>query len=232
MFLTETPCMIITELAERSVVFETSLSRYGAVAIISSAGGIPALLELFAALPAKLPFPVFVHQHFPRDCTSVLPELLGTRCALPIKWAVDRERPLPGTVYVARPADALRVVSGEIVVRPLETHWRAWHHSADALLSSLAEQYGQGAIAVMLSGLMAAGVGGLRNIRRAGGLVVVQSTTTARCIEMPSAARDLSKAEIWLSPTRIARLLADLASRSGSGPIYEASDLVPRASTA
>jgi two-component system CheB/CheR fusion protein len=130
-------------------------------------------------------------------------------------------------VYVARPADAVSVVSDQIVVRPLETDWRAWHNSADALLSSLAQHYGPGAIGIMLSGLMAVGVGGLRKIQRAGGLVAVQSNDTARCIEMPSAARDLGKAEIWLSPNRIARLLAELADETASASIYEGPELPP-----
>jgi two-component system chemotaxis response regulator CheB len=194
-----------------STDFANPGSSARAVGIISSAGGIPALLQMLAALPPGIPYPLFVSQHFPRNTTSLLPELLGRHCALEVTWACDGETPRAGVVYAVRPADALRLAPNRMQVTAQAPHWRSWLDSADAFLASMADAYGAGAIAVVLSGMLPVGVNGLNSIRRAGGLVIAQNKSSAKCFEMPAAARDLAKSEISLPPAGIAKALCAMA---------------------
>lgn len=68
-----------------------------------SAGGIQALIELLSGLPADFPTPILVVQHLSAALSSHLPEVVGRRTALQVKWAEDGEPMRPGTVYVAPP---------------------------------------------------------------------------------------------------------------------------------
>jgi two-component system chemotaxis response regulator CheB len=178
--------------------------------VISSAGGIPALFEMLTALPAGFPYPLFVTQHFPADTTSLLPDLLSRRCSLGVTWASHGKSARPGVVYVVQPADALRVGAHHMHVAPQETHWRGWLEATDAMLTSMAETYGSGAVAVVLSGMMPVGLNGLNAIRRAGGLVIAQNKVSSPCFEMPAAAFDLARADMMLPPSGIARALCAL----------------------
>jgi chemotaxis response regulator CheB len=69
----------------------------GAVIIIGSAGGIPALIELFGLLPCWLPFPVIVAQHLPRTASN-LDIILSTRSSLNIRWAGEDKQPERGQI--------------------------------------------------------------------------------------------------------------------------------------
>jgi two-component system chemotaxis response regulator CheB len=196
-----THCLLVQTL------FPNRRSSRRAAGIISSAGGIAALFELFAALPADIPYPLFVTQHFSPDTTSVLAELLRRRCSLDVTWASHGEPPRPGVAYIVRSGDALRLKSDRMHVTPQEPHWRGWFNAADTLLTSLTETYGSGAIGIVLSGKMPVGLDGLKAIRRAGGLVIAQNRLSSACFEMPAAACDLAKADMMFAPSGIARAL-------------------------
>lgn len=191
-----------------STRFEANRS---AVAIVGSAGGIPALLELLAMLPATFPFPIVISQHLSPASPSILPAILACRARLPVKWAEQEERPRGGTVYVVPPGCQLAIRADGFAIAALPPFARSWLVCPDVLLRSLAKCYGAGAIGIVLSGMIAAGVAGLRAIRRGGGVAIAQSERSAFFSDMPVAAIDLAKAELVLSPTRIAEALLVLA---------------------
>lgn len=188
-----------------------SAANRSAVAIIGSAGGIPALLELLAVLPATFPFPIVISQHLSPASPSVLPAILAYRAHLPVKWAEQEERPRGGTVYVVPPGCQLAIREDGFAIAVLPPFARSWLVCPDVLLRSLAERYGAGAVGIVLSGTIAAGIDGLRAIRRGGGLAIAQSERSASFSNMPVGAIDLSKAELVLSPARIAEALIVLA---------------------
>lgn len=191
-----------------STRFEANRS---AVAIVGSAGGIPALLELLAMLPATFPFPIVVSQHLSPAAPSVLPAILAYRTRLPVKWAEPGERPRAGVVHVVPPGCRLGIQADGFAIAALPPFARSWLACPDVLLRSLAECYGAGAVGIVLSGALAAGVAGLRAIRRGGGIAIAQSERSAFFSAMPIGAIDLGKAELVLSPTRIAEALLVLA---------------------
>jgi two-component system chemotaxis response regulator CheB len=62
-------------------------AKRSAIAIIGSAGGISALIELLALLPSTFPFPIIVAQHLSPNIPSILPTILAYRSHLAVKWA-------------------------------------------------------------------------------------------------------------------------------------------------
>lgn len=188
-----------------------SATNRSAVAIVGSAGGIPALLELLAVLPATFPFPIVISQHLSRAAPSVLPAILAYRTRLPVKWAEQEERLRGGIAYIVPPGSQLSIRAGGFAISALSPFARSWLVCPDVLLRSLAEGYGAGAVGIVLSGTIAVGIDGLRAIRRGGGIAIAQSERSASFSDMPVGAIDLGKAELVLSPARIAEALIVLA---------------------
>jgi two-component system, chemotaxis family, protein-glutamate methylesterase/glutaminase len=191
----------------------------GAVGIVASAGGIPALIELLGVLTADFPFPIFVAQHLARR-PSNLTALLSWQSPLEILWAVQGERPRPGCVYVAPPESGLMVDQDGFALTPLGPASRSWLASADALIASLAHLYADRTVAIVLSGMMGAAIEGLRTVKACGGVTMAQDRLSSLCFEMPSAAIDFGKAEFFGSPSQIARALEVLAEQWAFPPSH------------
>ena len=89
------------------------------IAIGASSGGIQALKELTAGLPADLPASIFIVVHMLPTAASILPDILGKRSALPVSFAKNDEPIRAQHIYVAPPdyhllveRDHMHVVSG------------------------------------------------------------------------------------------------------------------------
>ena len=67
------------------------------------------------------------------------------------------------------------------------------------------------------SGMMPAGLEGLRAIKACGGFAIAQDRASSACFEIPSAAIDWAKAEIAMPPQRIASVLKIIAQRWQDG---------------
>ena len=183
----------------------SSKNDFGAVAIVASAGGISALIELLAVLGHGFALPIIIGQHLAP--TSILPRILAWHCGVCAKWAEAGEMPESENVYIAPPGHGVHVGHDGFDVFPLSQNPRGWLCSPDILLQSLAVRYEASAIGVVLSGSIACGIDGLRAIQAKGGLTFAQNKKSSIHFVMPQAAVDLGKADIILSPRRIAQAL-------------------------
>jgi two-component system chemotaxis response regulator CheB len=182
----------------------------GAVAIVASAGGIPALMSLLSSLPNTFPLPIFVAQHLTRG-PSALDGILGRHTALSVGWAVHGEEARRGHVYVVPPGMRLSVTAAGLEVSQLAPPASSWLAAADHLVTSVAGLYGAHSIGIVLSGMVATGMTGLRAIKACGGFAIAQDRTSSEYFEMPAAAIDFAKAEIVMPPQRIADVLKIIA---------------------
>jgi chemotaxis response regulator CheB len=176
------------------------------VGIVASAGGIPALIELLGLLPRDFALPVIVAQHLPRG-RSILPTILSWRSALHFSWAVTGEQPSPGCAYFVPPGISLRVSAAGFLLSPLDAPASSWLACGDHLITSLAALYGARTAAIVLSGMLPAGIEGLRAVKACGGITMAQKETSASYFDMPRAAIDFGKADFVTSPARMAAAL-------------------------
>jgi len=81
----------------------TSPSRYGIVAVIASAGGLPSVRKIIRALPPSLPLPITIFQHLASHRARRFAEILMARACLAVEWARAGASLRPFTAYVIRP---------------------------------------------------------------------------------------------------------------------------------
>lgn len=163
------------------------MAGYGVVAVGGSAGGIEALLELVARLPADLPAAVLVTVHVGENTRSALPQVLTRAGRLPVAHARHGEPLRPGRVYVAPPDFHLLTAAG---VARLSSGPRVNRHrpAVDVMFASAARWAGDRVVVTVLSGVLDDGAVGSALVARAGGRVVVQDPADALFGSMPRAA--------------------------------------------
>lgn len=163
-------------------------AAFDLVAFAASAGGLKALSQVLAALPAAFPAATVVVQHLDPNHKSLMVDILSRRIVLPVQQAQQDDRLCPGIVYLAppnyhtlvNPDGTLTLTQSALVhfVRP----------SADRLFDSVAASYGNRAIAVVLTGTGEDGAMGIQAIKQHGGFVMAQDEATAEFFGMPGAA--------------------------------------------
>ncbi len=162
------------------------------VVIGSSAGGIDALSTLVERLPADFAAPILLVQHLDPRRESHLAEILARRAAMKVRGVARRTRLVPGTIYVI-PADRQVLIRDHTVETTADGALIRPSPSIDQALSSAAESYGEGVVAVILTGAGSDGATGARYVKSAGGTVVIQNPETATYPWMP----------LSLSPTTV-----------------------------
>jgi two-component system chemotaxis response regulator CheB len=187
----------------------SSKRRRDLVVIGGSAGGLEALLDLVAQLPAALPAAVLVVLHMPAGGTSKLARILDRAGPLPAVLPSDREHLEDGVIYVSTPDRHLMVADGHAVlgVGPSENGHRP---AINALFRSAALRAGSSAIGVLLSGALDDGVAGLSAIAEHGGKTVVQSPDEAAVSSMPDNALRQVDVDHVLPAAQIGELLRKL----------------------
>ena len=185
--------------------------RRDIVTIGASAGGIEALMYLFAKLPPRLPSAIAVVVHRSPVLETRLPWVLGRRAGIPVLEPTDGQRFEPGRIYAA-PRDQHLVLEDSVVRL---NRWPKEHRTrpaVDPLFRSAAEVYGPRVVGVLLSGFGDDGVSGLIAITDRGGISIVQDPREARHDSMPRNAIAEDDVDAVLSLDGIAAALVALAS--------------------
>ena len=181
------------------------------VGIGASAGGVDALLRIVGALPSDLPAAICIVLHVPAEGPSLLPQILGRATTLPVVAPADGEPVRAGRIYVAPPGRHLTVTAGALRLGsgPKEHGARP---AVDPMLRSLAEAYGERAVAVILSGALDDGSSGALAVKQAGGAVIVQDPADATVPSMPEhAQRAVGDVDAVLTAGEIGPALGNLA---------------------
>lgn len=178
------------------------------VAVAFSAGDLEPVSELLSALPAAYDAALIVVQRLESSREKLLFETLRQRTIRPVTRPHDGAVPEPGNVYVTTANMALTMTGGRIRVTPTGD---GLHHPGDILFTSLAEERGHGAIAVVLSGEGSDGALGIRAIKHSGGAIFAQYPGSARFPSMPINAIETGCVGFVLRPNEIAHELVRLS---------------------
>ena len=184
--------------------------NYDLIVMGASWGGLNAVGEILAALPAETDAAVVVAQHRTNDVVEGgLAGLLADRAHLPVADANDKASIEPGHVYLAPPNYHLLVQPGYFSLSTDE-HVHYARPSIDVLFESAADAYRERVVGVILTGANADGAAGLARIKRSGGVAVVQDPLTAERGEMPGAALTATAADAVLPLDQIGPFLYGL----------------------
>ncbi len=182
----------------------------GAVVIGASAGALEALSAILPALPAEFRLPIIVVVHLPPDKRSMLADLFGAKCRLPVREAEDKEPISAGTVYFAPPDYHLLVEGRTSLALSRDEPVLFSRPSIDVMFETAADTYGPDLIAIILSGANQDGAEGMRIIIEAGGIALVQDPIGAFAAAMPEAAIKLSPEVRVMSLDAIAAYLKEV----------------------
>jgi two-component system CheB/CheR fusion protein len=184
------------------------------VGIGASAGGLESLERLFTHLPADTGMAFIVLQHLSPDFRSLMDELLGRRTAMRIRQAESDMPVEPNTVYLLPPMKEMIIRQRKLLLNDKDPRV-GLTLPIDLFFRSLAQDLGERAVAVVLSGSGSDGSRGIQEIRRAGGTVFCESPDTAQFNGMPVSAIRTGVVDQILAPEEIASAIAVLARKSG-----------------
>lgn len=157
------------------------------VGIGASAGGLEAFESFFRHMPADSGMAFVLVPHLAPDRSSLLAEILQRVTSIPVVEAQDQLQVAANHVYIIPPNRDMTIFHGVLQLKvPDEPH--AQRLPIDQFLRSLAEDQGQDAIGIILSGTGTDGTLGLRAIVGAGGIALVQEPGSAKYDGMPASA--------------------------------------------
>ncbi|MFJ2484658.1 chemotaxis protein CheB [Pseudomonas sp. NPDC087639] len=186
------------------------LPRIEAIVVGASAGGVEALLNLLGPLRKGFALPIIIVLHLPEERRSQLAEVFARRLALPVEEATDKQVIEAGTVYFATPGYHLSVEQDRSLSLSQEDRNHHSRPSIDYLFESAADAYGPKLAAVLLTGANQDGARGLAQVKRHGGLTIVQDPADAQVATMPLAALKIRQPDHVLPIHGIGRLLVEL----------------------
>jgi two-component system chemotaxis response regulator CheB len=194
------------------------------VVIGASAGGLQALQQIVARLPADLAATVLVVVHLAPTVPSRLAEILTGTGPLPAAEAVDGETIRPGRVYTAAP-DRHLLVGEQDVLRlsrgPRENRVRP---AVDALFRAAARWCGPRVIGVVLSGSLDDGAAGLAAVTQRGGAALAQRPEDALFGGMPRAALAAVPEATAMPAAQLAGVITDLVRQPVASPAADPSE--------
>ena len=171
------------------------------VAVGASAGGLAAVQQFLAGIPAgtETGLAFVLVQHLDPDHKSMLKGLLEKGTHLGVEVAEDGVEVRAERLYINPPSKELALLAGRLrLVEPRVVH--GVRLPIDAFFRSLADDRGERAIGIVLSGTGSDGTLGISAIKGAGGMVMAQLPETAAYDGMPRSAIDSGAVDYVLPP--------------------------------
>jgi two-component system chemotaxis response regulator CheB len=183
------------------------------VVVGASAGGVEALQIFVASLPADLPAAIFVVLHIGSggsEKRSHLPGILSRAGPLAAVHPRDGEPIEKGKIYVA-PPDCHLLVEGDVVKLSRGPKENRTRPAINPLFRSAARACDGRVTGVILTGMLDDGVAGLAEIKRRGGVAVIEDPETALYPSMPRHARERVDVDYIVPLRNVAGVVSRLA---------------------
>jgi two-component system, chemotaxis family, CheB/CheR fusion protein len=188
--------------AKRTGTELSDSSQFPIVGVGASAGGLEAFTQLFKNLPADPGMAFVLIQHLAPEHESMLTGLLSKVISMPAREVKDGMTVVPNNVYVIPPDTEMVIFQGSLRLTPRERSG-GQYMPVDTFLRFLAQDRGNNAIAVILSGTGSDGSIGVKAVKGEGGIIFAQDET-AKYDGMPKSAIDTGCVDFVLPPDKIA----------------------------
>ncbi len=209
-----------------SKVWETvdcpSVPSFSGVAVGASTGGPKALIELVSGLPADLNAAIFIVQHMPESFIAPFTRRLASRSKLNCHIGQPGERVEAGVIYMAEGGCHMTLSksrNGDLTIRHMLEPKTLFMPSVNETMRSVAEQFCQKSVGVILTGMGSDGARGIHTIRQFGGHTIAESPKTAVVYGMPQEAVKLGGVRVSLPlteiPAEIIRLIKENSAQRG-----------------
>jgi len=200
------------------------------VGIGASAGGLEAIERFFDGLPNDLDMAYIIVQHLSPDFRSLMDELLLRWTSMPIYTVSDGQKIEPNSIYLLPPGKEIAVSDSKLLLKDKDPQG-GLTFPIDHFLRSLAQDAGERAVGIVMSGTGTDGSRGIVDVHCAGGTVIVQTEDSAKFTGMPHSAADTGLADWTLSPGDMQNALQHLVNDSENSdaarePNEESSDEV------
>lgn len=175
-----------------------------------SAGSLDVLLYLLPLLKKKTRFAIIIVLHRKTHVASPLASLLSSKTDLPVFEVEDKQKILPGHIYLA-PADYhLLIEKNQTFSLDVSEKVHFSRPSIDICFETAAETFTNRLTGILLSGANADGVYGLKRIRECKGIAIAQEPSTASVSFMPSEAIRQAHFDLILTPEEMTTYLNSL----------------------
>lgn len=172
------------------------------VGIGASAGGLEAIEQFVSNVPIDFNYAIIIIQHLSPDYKSMMAEILSKKTTLPILKSEDGMLVEAGHIYLIPPKKNLRLFKGKIYLDTPD-YSSGINFPIDIFFRSLAEDQGEKAIGVILSGTGSDGVRGVRAIKQGGGIIFVQDQVSAKFDGMPKSAVSTGIVDFVMHPSEM-----------------------------
>ena len=187
------------------------------IAIGISTGGPDALRVVFSKLDADLKVPIVVVQHMPVGFTNEFAKSLARICPLDVKEAEEGDEIKPGRIIIAQGNKHLEVekkATGSVVHLSDAPQVSGHRPSADVLFASVAVNFTNNALGVIMTGMGRDGAQQLGTIYKEGGMTLGQDESSAVVYGMPRVAYEMGHVMEQVSLENMARRICDVAKTS------------------
>jgi len=192
------------------------MAKRNIIVIGGSMGSFKVFRTIASGLPKDLDAAIFMVWHMSPNIRGILPQVLNEAGPMPAIEARDGESIEFDRIYVARPDHHLLLENGLVRVTrgPKENRFRP---AIDPLFRSAAYAYGPRGIGVITSGALDDGTSGLWEVKRRGGLAVVQDPADAEIPSMPENAIAAVGPDHIVTAEEIAGSLTRLSQEDATG---------------
>jgi two-component system CheB/CheR fusion protein len=202
--------------------------KFPIVGVGASAGGLEAYQELLRNLSVKPGMAFVFIMHLAPGHKSMLTELLARSTKMPVSEIKNGMSVEVNHVYIIPPSSNVSIAGGKLkLTKRKDTDLKRM--PIDYLFHSLAEEQGNRAIGVILSGTATDGTLGAEAIKAEGGITFAQDEKSAKYGGMPQSAIAAGCVDFVLSPKMIASELERIAKHpliSYAGPVKTGKSII------
>ncbi len=165
-------------------------------------GGLAAFETFISRIQSPPEATIFLIPQLTRSYVIDFAGILKRYTTLPVEYALDGAIPLKNRIYVPPADKMITLENGRIRLQKPEES-QAARSRIDLFFESLAGNYTNRVVGILLSGKGEDGYNGLKAIKRNGGLAIVQEPKSAKCNEMVRHAIEKGSADFILRPENI-----------------------------